>query len=223
MEDQADFDKHDKDKNGALDLGEFKAIIQEKYRLNDVEVKQVFEKWDIDQGGSIGIYEWVTLAAELRAERYFQKQKVEAEVLLASLDYMLPSDACFACTFYFGLGCCCCTLGLSLIPLCCVLSSANKRITDKHFEQEMKQVRTEAHDVAKERSKVNTKRFLLGGPDSCMVRETQDMQLTATPDGALKWKKPNTDGVKLHTKQWGKEKEPDAKTPLITKTDPSYE
>jgi hypothetical protein len=172
-EDRVTFSKMDADHNGHLDFEEYKNFVKKNFEMSGHESKEAFKKWDVDEGKSVGVYEYCQMMAIWHGEFELHKQQMQAEAIINTMAGAVPCSCCGGCCIEysckFGLLCSLCTLGLSWIPCWCIAraTAANLEDQDK-MDEECKKAKKEAVKHAKE----STKKVILAGPATGLLSPT---------------------------------------------------
>merc|ERR1711907_309719 len=156
-------DEIDTDKNGKIDKKEFAKWVGITWDCSETEANDIFTRWDVNEDESIGPYEYCTLMAVFHAEHESATIEHTVEMLADLEKAMFPCGlGCFLCTAYFGVALCCCTCGLSFVPLCCLSAMSPKPMEYGSDEQVDHQDECDA-EIAK-KSLASTKAVLQKGP-----------------------------------------------------------
>jgi len=132
------------------------------------EAKDVFKKWDIDEGKEIGPFEFVILMAVWHGEFAIQQQRCMDDFVIGSLANAMPCSCCpdengMPCCVKFGIyfGVCCSlpTLCLSWIP--CWLITAH---TASNLATDNGELMEKAAEEAAVKALDKTKEVLIKGP-----------------------------------------------------------
>lgn len=163
-DDSQNFKNIDLNSDGSVDEAEFVTWMKRAYSLSDEEAKEAFKTWDFDKDkGKLGKEEYCTLMAVFHTENELNTLLVETEAAESMLGDMFPCGfCCFGYSCYFGAMCCCCTLGLSMLPFYCQLKMmAEKTEYNKAHEAEI------AEAMAKEKAQKvlsKTQQMIKNGP-----------------------------------------------------------
>lgn len=133
-EDRRRFAKYDQSGNGFLEFLEFQELVCAAFEMKREQANTAWKLWDIDTGGSIGPYEYVTMMSVYHTERAFHDAMIESERVLTANE-AVPCSCCAPYAFVFGLFCSACTLGLSWIPMCCIAQGTEKRLEQAYEDQ----------------------------------------------------------------------------------------
>lgn len=171
LEDKALFEKMDTSKNGSLDQAEFREFAITSFGMTENEAKDIFKKWDIDEGGQVGPFEFSIMMSIYHTEVMYQ------EAVEQSQHIIMRSVPCACCVpFACYIGCCfsLCTLGLSWIPMYCITSAAVEQGVDDlskeaKLQEQNRKVSEKARQTAKERLKSGPPRDILTRDDSSSV------------------------------------------------------
>jgi hypothetical protein len=182
-EDKRLFKQFDLDGNGFMDKKEFVKFAEKNFHMTESEAKDVFKKWDIDEGKEIGPFEFVTLMAVWHGEYSIQVQRCMDHFVIGGLANAMPCGCCpdedgIPCCAKFGIyfGVCCSlpTLCLSWIP-CYLITTA----TAANIATDDGKLMEKAAEEATEKSLDKTKEVLLKGPAGRfknVIKEDQTVQ-----------------------------------------------
>eukprot|EP00656_Telonema_subtile_P019313 TRINITY_DN20587_c0_g1_i1.p1 TRINITY_DN20587_c0_g1~~TRINITY_DN20587_c0_g1_i1.p1 ORF type:complete len:263 (+),score=60.05 TRINITY_DN20587_c0_g1_i1:190-978(+) len=172
QEDKELFRRMDADSNGFLEQAEFREFAVQAFSMTEVEAVGAFSKWDIDAGGSVGPFEFVTLMSFWHTEKAYREAMARSDV---ELEARVPCECCAPHAMQFAVCCSLCTAGLSWIPMCCIISgtmTSIKKAAEKVEEHE------KAQDKAFQEARVKAKERILKGPPEGILSKGQCAQLT---------------------------------------------
>merc|ERR1711865_937201 len=89
-EDKKLFKQFDLDGNGFMDKTELNKFAEKNFHMTESEAKDVFKKWDIDEGKEIGPFEFVILMAVWHGEFAIQQQRCMDDFVIGSLANAMP-------------------------------------------------------------------------------------------------------------------------------------
>eukprot|EP00656_Telonema_subtile_P045122 TRINITY_DN51391_c0_g1_i1.p1 TRINITY_DN51391_c0_g1~~TRINITY_DN51391_c0_g1_i1.p1 ORF type:complete len:265 (-),score=67.35 TRINITY_DN51391_c0_g1_i1:82-876(-) len=137
LDDMILFKKCDASGNGYLEYNEYREFAQRAFQMSEEEAEQGFTAWDIDEGASIGPFEFVTMMSVWHTEQDFHKAMLVSQLELD--DHDARSCACCAPhALVFGAGCSLFTIGLSWIPYCCLKQSTETTPEEKAEKRKMR-------------------------------------------------------------------------------------
>lgn len=170
----------DADDNGVLDKKEFTAWVTNQFDLSEKDIDEVFKKWDLDKGGTVGPYEYCTLMAVWHTEQDLLLIKKAVKAAEHTVEAMMPPCACGSLSCYINsamlsIGCCLCTACTSLCAFyCCCTRPLAERI--QYMEEHQQELEKKAQQDFTNMVLQSVKKILLKGPSDELKLITKELE-----------------------------------------------
>lgn len=174
--DKDQFEEFDQDNTGFLERGEFLKFVKAKMGLSEEEASNLFSKWDVDQGGSVGPFEFVDLMSVWHTELVYYEQKAKKKQLYESHKDLLSDGCCGPATsLYCGCAWSLCTLGLSWIPFVLRAKANENRMLDPDFNDKLERAASakELSEEANARARESVKKRLMERDSDQMIKRNE--------------------------------------------------
>lgn len=176
LRDRALFAAMDADHNNFLDKEEFKNLLKKNFDMSGDHADEVFKKYDIDEGGSIGPLEFCQMLAVWNSEckYHFVKHQCDAvhDTVTGAIPCMCCDGICIKTSSWFGCACSLCTLGLSWIPCYCIAAAAASNVSTMDSAFMEKELEKAAKNSEKEAKKTTANR-LKKGPTGTLLKASE--------------------------------------------------